>query len=212
MQKARKVNDESRILMETNMQSILSGFGLGISLASPVIALLAYLIIRRQLWANALFAVVDRLETEEMRRIRHSEVYLRSFHEDEEQCKQETPNNKAAEDIDRWGTEMDLLGLLFFSRQLDVNLFFDMYGDVIIRSAFKLAPYGNRQRLIRGEQFWLAYQKLSLKMIQMWTKRSKRGTYPQDIGIPSTSERLNPDTIIQNAEMCRFLSANGVRL
>lgn len=190
------------------MLSLLAISGAAISLFSAFIALLAYLITRRQLWANAIFQVVDRLESPEMRDIRYGVVYLYPRDAPDQWAPPGRTPEKTKFDLDRWGAEMDLLSLLFFSNQLSRVLFFEMYGDVIIRSAYKLAPYANRQRLIRGDQFWLPFQKLSFVLLQMWSKRAKKRKYPGKIGIPGSSDQLAPEVLKSDVEFHQFLQTS----
>ena len=191
---------------------IASYVALVLSLGSLAVAVLAYVISRPRTWAQILFRIVDRLETKEMRDIRHGVVY--------QYPKEEVPgwaaSGKSEEEtlaaINRWGAEMDLLALLFFTRQLDRVRFFEFYGDVLIRSAYKLAPHANRERLIRGEQFWLPFQQMTVELLRHWRRLARRRKYPERIGIPGSGEPMTLGDLKNDPEFRRFLQANGQRL
>lgn len=187
-------------------------FGGIISIASVYVAILVYLIRKREPWGRSLFEIFKLMETKEMRHIRRQVVYA---------CAPDQPgvwtapglNARNTHDaIDRWGAYMDMLSLLYFSRQLNRVLFFEMYGDVIIRSAYKLAHYANEQRLLRGEQFWLPYQLLTRDILRVWKRRVKRGSYPPSIGFAERPDELTVESMQANTELRRFLSANRRKL
>lgn len=182
---------------------------------SLVVAVLNYLERRKQSWGQALFRIADRLENDEMRRIRHTIIYQYRQENAEQSATAEPSQPSNQSGIDRWGAEMDLLALLFLSKLVDPSLFFHMYGDVVLRSAYALAPYVNKQRSIRGNQFWLPFQQLTAKLLKVWKKKTKkhwlwiipRNTpYPETIGLPSSQHSITPSTFKADAEVTRFLN------
>ena len=183
------------------LSNILEDFKLMISVVAAIIAYLVYRISQKGLWAQSLFKIADRLENEAMREIRKNHIYKYNPHE---------PTDE--EKINSWGAEMDMLSLLYFSRQLDKDKFFDMYGDVIIRSAYKLAGYGNVQREKRGKQFWLPFQKLSIDLFKRWILRVKHNDYPEKIGFPETPEKITLETLASDNDFKDFILANKARI
>lgn len=184
----------------------------GIASASALIAFFAYLIRRREPWANALLSIMDRLEQTEIREIRRKIVYNYPREHDGDWRAPDLNVDDTNAAINRWGAEMDLLALLYFSRQLDRVAFFEIYGDVVLRTAYKLAPYANRQREERGEQFWLPFQKLTLALLRLWNKRARKDKYPGTIGFPGSKERISPHELKNDHHLRRFLQANSLRL
>ncbi len=163
------------------IRNVIIGFALIVSLVSAILSLLSYRIKRREPWVQALFNIMERIETTEMRTIRREIIYRFPRESTTWEIKN-TSLEKIEFAIDRWGAEMDMLSLLFFSNQTDNIAFFEIYGDVILRSAYNLAPYVNEKRMERGEQFMLPFQKLSLEMVKIWSKRAKKGLYSKSIG------------------------------
>lgn len=153
-----------------------------IASVAALVVLLTYLIRRREPWANALLSIMDRLETTEIRHIRRNVIYLYPRDHDGEWHAPDMDGQQTKAAIDLWGAEMDLLALLYFSKQLNRLAFFEIYGDVVLRTAYKLAPYANKQREERGEQFWLPFQKLTRALLILWSSRAKKNLYPETIG------------------------------
>lgn len=193
-------------------QNIIIGIALIVSVISVCLSLLSYTIKRREPWAQALFNIMERVETSEMRQIRREIIYRFPRNSTTWEI-QDIPIKKIEFAIDRWGAEMDMLSLLFFSNQTDNVAFFEIYGDVILRSAFNLAPYVNEKRMERGEQFMLPFQKISLEMVKIWSKRAKKGLYSKSIGIPgSETTEITPAQFARDRHILRFLSANSLKL
>lgn len=187
-------------------------FGGIISLASVIIAILVYLIRRREPWGRALFEIVKTMESEKLRSIKKEVVYKYPIDFQVDWAAEDRSPYETREALERWGAEMDMLSLLYFSRQLNKVLFFEMYGDVIIRSAYRLASYVNEQRLKRGQQFWLPFQSLTLDLLRLWKERSEKGKFPSRIGFPDSPEELTLETLLGNVQFCRFLQANNRKL
>lgn len=143
-------------------------FGGILSLVSIYIAFLVYLLRKREPWGRAYFEIVKQMEKEEFRIIRKKVIYNYPTEYQEDWEAPDLTSEQTQESIDKWGAQMDILSLLYFSRQLNKTLFFEMYGDVIIRSAYKLASYANAQRVQRGQQFWLPFQLLTIDLLKMW--------------------------------------------
>jgi hypothetical protein len=184
-------------------------FGGIISLTAVIITFLVYLIRRREPWGRALFEMAKIMESDELRSIRRNVVYKYPIGFQEEWTAENLSVDQTRQAIDRWGVQMDMLSLLYFSRQLNKVLFFEMYGDVVIRSAYRLASYANRQRLKRGQQFWLPFQTLTLAILRLWKKRSKKGKFPSKIGFPDSSDGFTLETMLNDLEFRRFLQANN---
>lgn len=183
-----------------------------ISLLSFIIALLVYLIRRREPWAQSLIKIMDRLETDEIRNIRRKIIYrIQRESEGEWVATNHTPE-QTKDGIDRWGAEMDLLALLYFSKQFNPVEFFEIYGDVVLRTAYQLAPYANKQRLERGEQFWLPFQKLTLALLGLWSKRANKGLYPEQIGFPGNPTRITPSEFKNDVHVRQFIQASSLKI
>ena len=104
-----------------------------------------------------------------------------------------------------------MLALLFFSKQFNRVEFFEIYGDVVLRTAYKLAYYANQQRLIRGEQFWLPFQKLTLELLKLWSMRAKKNQYPESIGFPECDTKITPNEFKNDTYIIKFLKANSLK-
>ncbi len=198
--------------MDSTSELIKLIFGGVISLASIAVAVMVYLIRRRQPWAQALFHIVNTLESDEIRLIRHEIIYKCPNDDTGGWAAAGKDANQTQEAIDKWGAYMDMLSLLYFTKQFNTTLFFNMYGDVIIRTAYKLAPYAYQQRPIRGEQFWLPFQELVLDLLKVWKKRSGKGKYPDRIGIPGAPDKVTREALLQNEKFRSFLQANSLKV
>jgi hypothetical protein len=187
-------------------------FGGIISLASIYIAILMYHVRKREPWGRAYFEIVKLMEKDVIRKVRKKVIYNYPSKYQEDWTAPRLTTEQTQEAIDKWGAQMDVLSLLYFSRQLNKILFFEMYGDVILRSAYKLACYANNQRIKRGQQFWLPFQLLTLDLVKVWKKRIKKGKYPVRIGFAKNKDGFTPDEFFGNVEIERFLLANKRKL
>ncbi|HEX2897196.1 MAG TPA: hypothetical protein VHP63_04010 [candidate division Zixibacteria bacterium] len=181
------------------------------TIATFVLAYLAYTIQKRQPWAQALFEIVKFLESDDVRHIRHDIIY---------KCPKDSGNtleiegikpHEAKQSIDKWGMYMDMISLLYESKQLNNKLFFDMYGDVIIRTAYKLSSYAVAERKIRGDQFWLPFQRLVVDFLQFWKKYSRKSKYPLEMGIPGEQDKVTIQFFLNNQSFQTFIQANNIR-
>ncbi len=190
----------------------ISSISLVLSFGSAVTALIALGLSRGQAWAESLSRISDRLETAEMRTIRHDIVYTHRLKEPATGPRAEVVTETERLAIDRWGAEMDVLAALFLSGTVDKVRFFETYGDVILRAGWQLAPYGNGERAHRGNQFWLPFQDLVLAHLELWQIRIRKGRYPESIALRGSKESISVSRMFEDGEVRRFLEANGRRV
>lgn len=186
----------------------LSSVSLVLSLGSAVTAFIALKLSRGQAWGESLARISDRLETTEMRQIRRELVYTYRSRDPASGPRAEAIVEEERLAIDRWGAEMDILAAVFFSGTVDRVRLFETYGDVVLRSAWHLAPYANSERTNRGAQFWLPFQDLVLAHLGLWHSRSRTGRYPTSIVIRGTGEFISVNRMLQDKEVRLFLEAN----
>ena len=191
---------------------IIATFSVLFSLLSLVVSFLIYLIRRREPWVQSLIKIMDRLEKDEIRDIRRKIVYKINRDSQGDWIAPGYTSEQTKDGLDRWGVEMDLLALLYFSKQFSTAEFFEIYGDVVLRTAYQLAPYANQQRMERGEQFWLPFQKFTLALLGLWIDYSNKGLYPGRIGIPGGSNKVSPTDFQNDTHMRTFLQANSLRV
>ena len=177
---------------------IVSTSSIIISLVSAIIAFSVYRLNMRRASGDVLHRIIERLETHPMREARRA-IYALDRDDflgwDDEVCRK----------VDSWGAELDVVSTLLSQRE-DMEAFFLLYGDVVLRSIYQMAPYGNHQRTIRGEQFWLPLQRFGVRMLKIWNKLSKRREYVPVIGLPNWPKvSLSYGTFIGDKECQNFL-------
>lgn len=96
--------------------------------------------------------------------------------------------------VNTWCAQLDLVAALIRSKQLNKVEFFNMYGDVVLRTIYQVSPYCNYQLTIRGKQFLLPLRLLTADLIRTWRRLAVRRRYPLTIGFPAQPHlRVNPD-------------------
>jgi hypothetical protein len=96
--------------------------------------------------------------------------------------------------VNAWCAHLDLVSVLVQSDQINEAAFLNLYGDVVLRTIYQVAPYCNHQITIRGKQFLLPLRLLSNDLVRIWRKRAARRRYPLTIGFPAQPHlRVNPD-------------------
>lgn len=201
--------------MELDADSTVSGIAAVTAVASAVAgvssALTALLAIRLQKrWGatDVFIRIAEQLENPELRKHRRVVYSI-----DRNAFETWTPEQTAS--VDAWCAHLDLVSVLAQSRQVDKVAFLNLYGDVVLRTIYQVAPYCNHQVEIRGSQFLLPLRLLTGDLVRLWRKRSRRHYYPTIIGFPTQpSVRLSPD-VFDNDEAVRAfrvdrrLSENG---
>lgn len=176
------------------------------AIAAAASAASAFLLYRNQKgWNNsdAFLRITERLESKEMRDIRNHYVY--AVHRDDAAEWEE--EQRIA--IDTWGAELERCATVILAEQVDMAAFFRIYGDVLLRSIYQLAPYANAQRVQRGSQFWLPMSDLAAKVITTWKRQVLFGMYPAEIGIPHhPGIRLTPDVFARDGATRTFLEVS----
>lgn len=180
--------------------------GLLAAIAATASAVAAYLLYRNQKgWNNsdAFLRITERLESKEMRDIRNHYVY--AVQRDDASEWEEAQRIA----IDTWGAELERCATVILAEQVDMAAFFRIYGDVLLRSIYQLAPYANAQRAERGNQFWLPMSDLAARVIVTWKRQVLFGIYPGEIGLPHHPElRLTPEVFVEDSETRTFLSVS----
>jgi hypothetical protein len=106
--------------------------------------------------------------------------------------------------VDRWCAQLDLIALLLAAEQLDLDAFFSMYGDVLLRSIYIVAPYANWQREERGRQFLLPLSELTARLIAAWRRLAATERYPREIGLRYADQSLTPGYLQVDAHVSAF--------
>lgn len=188
--------------MEESNISLISIIALIISVINLIIYVLMFLIRRKEPWAQSLINLVDRIENEELRRIRREVIYKLSR---DDWSVNDMEKEEVEKKIDRWGAEMDILALLYFSGQINKEGFFQLYGDVLIRTIYQLAPYANEQRRKRGKQFWLLFSRLGVEIKKEWERQVKKKKYPSAIRSPHMNDTISIKGFQSDGEVQDFL-------
>lgn len=181
---------------------LISGISIAISIISAIITYSLYRLNTRQVSGDIIYRVIEQLEAHQMREIRRA-VYALERDEFLEW------DSEITHKVDTWGAELDVVATVLF-QEADMKAFFHLYGDVILRSIYQIAPYGNHQRTIRGKQFLLPLEKFGWKMIKIWKQSVKKGEYPSVIGLPNRPKiSLSYDTFMTDKDCQNFLQRRG---
>jgi hypothetical protein len=156
---------------------LVSNISFIISILSAVIAYSLYRLNTRQVSGDVIYRVIEQLEAPPLREIRRMVYAL-------ERDKFAEWDKETLQKLDLWGAELDIVATVL-RLDSDTNAFFYLYGDVILRSIYQIAPYANHQRTIRGKQFLLPLEKFGRDLIRIWKLSVKSGEYPHVIGLPN---------------------------
>lgn len=181
------------------MNEVLPAFLAAIAAAASALAAIA-LNRLEQRWgsADAFMRVSDRFEADHLRAARR---LIYSVDRDEfEKWTEETRQT-----VEAWTAHLDLVAVLIRARQLDVHSFFGMYGDVVMRTIYQVAPYCRHEAQIRGEQYLLPLRLLTNDFLRLWRCEVKRQRYPWTIGFPAQPTiTLNPNTFDGDTAIVEF--------
>jgi hypothetical protein len=177
-----------------------------IALIAAYAAMLSYRINLRRHLTESLLRIADRLENKDRRSLRRTVYRLSRL----EHSKWSSDQKEA---VDTWAAELDLISLLLSAKQIDRQSFFQIYGDVVIRSIYQLAPYANAQRQERGRQFLLPLGRLVPQLIRQWQSESRRHNYPEEIGTRGGGVRVSLAAFREDEACRRFtLETHNSRL
>jgi hypothetical protein len=185
-------------MTEEEARILVSALAAVAAVASAVVAVAVARMHRRKGSADAFIQLSSRFELEEFRNYRITIYQLDrhaygSWNDDEKRA------------VDAWCAHLDLVAVLVRTGQLDRVALLDMYGDVIMRTLYQIAPYCNAQVKHRGTQFLLPVRKFTGKMVRLWRKQAIKRQYPLTIGFPSQSTiRVNPDLFDSDDEILEF--------
>ncbi|WP_173076581.1 hypothetical protein [Phytohabitans rumicis] len=155
--------------------------------SSAIAAALAVRLQRRWGSTDAFLRIAQQFETPEFRKHR-TVIYNLERDSFQSWSEEET----AA--VNAWCAHLDLVAVLIQSRQVGKVAFLNLYGDVVLRTIYQIAPYCNHQITIRGKQFLLPVRLLSGTLVRTWRKRAGGRRYPITIGFPAKPQvRVNPD-------------------
>lgn len=164
--------------------ALISAFAAACSVLAAAVAIRA-----QNRWGSAdgFLRISERFESAEFRRYR---TMLYALDRNAHSAWSDT--DRAA--VNAWAAHLDLIAVLIQSRQLDRLAVLNMYGDVIFRTVYQIAPYCNQQLGIRGKQFLLPLRVLTNDLVRLWRRQAKRKRYPLTIGFPAQPHlRVNPD-------------------
>lgn len=133
------------------------------AISSAVTVAIALRAQRRHNSADAYLRVSSQFETDRFREYR-STIYALDRGGFEGWTKEEMVA------VDTMCAHLDLLAVLIRARQLDKTSIFEMYGDVVMRIIYQVAPYCNHQIAVRGKQFMLPLRLLTTDLVKFWRK------------------------------------------
>ncbi|MGH8601733.1 MAG: DUF4760 domain-containing protein [Gammaproteobacteria bacterium] len=179
--------------------SLLSVAALGSALAATIAVRLQ----RRWHSADAFFRIAQVFETPDFRQYR-SLIY--NLNRDEYSSWSDEQVNA----VNAWCAHLDLVATLVQEGQINERALLNMYGDVLLRTVYQIAPYCNHQITIRGRQFLLPLRILTTQMIKLWRKRAQRKRYPITIGFPAQPAlRVNADLFDSDESVLDFRVTRG---
>lgn len=165
--------------MPTDYASVaIAGFGTVAAIASARAAVI--LTTSQRVWeaADAYMRISERFESDTFRSYRRKIYALdrssyTTWADDERQA------------VEDWCAHLDLVSILVLGSQLNLDALFKMYGDVIIRTIYQIAPYCRHQESLRGEQFLLPLRMLTELLLKHWSREARKGRYPLVVGFPT---------------------------
>jgi hypothetical protein len=169
------------------------------AVAAVYLSLLAHRQQRAVSITGAMLQITERLDSAESAKLKDGIYKLASRREGY------THWSDAERDIvDRWCAHLDLVALLLISKQLEIDAFFAIYGDVTLRTIYIVAPYGNWQRSERGQQFLLPLARVTRPLLKEWRDLAKRSRYPPSIGLKYTGVDLTPESMEGDPHVSTF--------
>ncbi len=185
---------------------LIGGVGGLVALASMVVTYYLYRDSRHWQRVDAFLRIVDRLETPDKRDLRKSVYNL-----DRLAFTQWTTDQQR--NAEMWIAELDLIAILILNQHVHLRALCEMYGDVLVRSAYQLAPYIARAREDKGRQFALPFGRATFLLEATWRRGIGKRIFPEEIRLQQGARPicLTPD-IMAADEHCKTLSASGFRL
>jgi hypothetical protein len=168
--------------------------GIGAAIAAALTAR------QQQRWGatDAFLRVADQFERESFRNYRSIiyEIDRNAF---------QTWSDEQVKAVNAWCAHLDLVATLVQAHQINEIAFLNLYGDVVLRTIYQIAPYCNHQIGIRGKQFLLPLRLLAGDLVRTWRKRAKRRRYPLTIGFPAQPKlRVTPDLFDSDEAVITF--------
>lgn len=121
-------------------------------------------------------------------------------------------SDEQAESVNAWCAHLDLIATLIRANQISKVAFLNLYGDVVLRTIYQIAPYCNHQIAVRGKQFLLPLRLLTADLVRTWRKRAHRHRYPLTIGFPAQPHlRVNPDLFDSDDAILAFRVDRKIR-
>ena len=199
--------------MDTVLLSIVMAmFGIMISFFTLIYTIRALNIRERSLETSRLQNKIENLykikiyiDSKEIRKIRRMIYSL-----DLESTSINTMSDGNIQQIEQWGAEMDYISRLFHSGLIDRVGFFEIYADVVLRSAFLLSSFAMQRREERGRQYWIQFQKLVISLMIDWKSAQQAHTYPSEIKMPGGEKSISIQQLIHNEIFISFITNNGM--
>lgn len=156
------------------------------ALSSATTALIVARIQYQKNTADAFFKIMDRFESAELRKMRYIIYAL-------DRDRHDTWTATEIDAVTTWSAHIDLVASLIMSKRINGRQTFELYGDVLIRTIYILAPYCQSQLSLRGAQYLIALRKLSNRLPNLWKKEMIKGAYTGVVLIPGNSQvRITP--------------------
>jgi hypothetical protein len=176
----------STIVWSTLLPASLSAIA---ALSSAATALIVARIQYQKNATDAFFKVMDRFESVELRKIRYT-IYA---------LDRDSYAAWTADEIDAvatWSAHIDLVASLIVGKQINGRQTFELYGDVLVRSIYILAPYCQNQLPLRGTQYLIALRKLSNRLPRLWKEVMIKDAYAGVILIPGNPQvKITPSLL-----------------
>ncbi len=149
--------------------------------------------------SGVLLAVSERLDSSDNAHLK-DEIYKLG----ERRERYDEWSDEERHQVDNWCAHLDLVALLLMSEQLDMRAFFAIYGDVVLRSVYIVAPYAIGQRAERGEQFLLPLSRLTERLLREWRRLERKRFYPHRIGLKYADVTLTRRSLANDRYVSQF--------
>ena len=124
-----------------------------------------------------------------------------------------TPEERRA--ADHWIVDIDLAITMFWEDLVSRKIFWQIYGDSMIRTLYILIPYINHR--VSGPtgvspQLMLTSRKALPFLADYWLRLAKRGDFPGTITVSrETGETVDPLSLLDEEHVAIFLAQDDVR-
>jgi hypothetical protein len=192
---------EFEVLMDVDPQSLSAGAAIASAIAALASVVVAIVLTKNQTRAELGDALIRISETFESDQFRKHRVVIYKL----DRLNYSTWSQDEQTAVDAWCAHLDLVASLIKGRQINKKLYLQIYGDVMFRTIFQIAPYCNAQLSVRGRQFLLPLRLVTNRLLRQWRREARRKRYPTTIGFPAQPHlRVNPDLFDEDEAVRKF--------